>query len=252
MSFISSAVSVGKRFIATTTGTPYCLRFCICASRLQNPSLSASVFSFVRSSFLIPPLYFSARMVATSTIADGANGYYPEPSLFVIDNKPVPNKYMEIFHNDPARLYNDAYYINLGLDERQQSDLAVKKDIQKVTLEINGQTHDYTYDTLENKENADKEWDISVRLADHYYNTSYTRAIYESDYMYKTSIYGDASKYGKSEKDELEVYITYKIMIDNQANSIQAKVNEIADYYDKDLEYIEERSYIEIKEGENI
>ena len=177
---------------------------------------------------------------------------YPYPSLFVIDNKPVTREYVAAFHNQPAQLYDDAYYINLGLVHREQSDLAIKKDVDHVTLEINGQTHTYTYDTLENKENAENEWDISVRLSDAYYDAAYTRELYKSDYLYKVSNYGENfADYGKSKSDELEVYITYKIMVRNQAMSIRAKVDELVDYYDEDLEYVNERSYIQIKRGDN-
>lgn len=177
---------------------------------------------------------------------------YPYPSLFVIDNKPVTREYVKAFHNQPAQLYDDAYYINLGLVHREQSDLAIKKDVDHVTLEINGQTHTYTYDTLENKENAENEWDISVRLSDSYYDAAYSRELYKSDYIYKASMYGENfADYGKSKEDELEVYITYKIMVRNQAASIRARVDELVDYYDQDLEYIDERSYIQIKQSRN-
>ena len=177
---------------------------------------------------------------------------YPYPSLFVIDDIPVTREYVAAFHNQPSQLYDDAYYINLGLNHREESDLAIKKDVEKVTLEINGQTHTYTYDTLENKDNAEEQWDIGVRISDGYYNAAYTRELYKSDYLYKASNYGENFElYGKSKEDELEVFITYKIMVRNQAMSIQARVDELVDYYDEDLEYINERSYIQIKRGEN-
>ena len=207
--------------------------------------------------------YVKDCMIDAYTNADGASGSYPVPSIFLIDshykwiNTPkllASNKIGGI-----SILYDNAYYINLGLQRREESDLAVKKDVEKVTLEINGQTHTYTYDTLENKENAENQWDISVRLSDAYYNTRYSRELYKSDYIYKASMYGDKDEnndgigdlFGKSKSDELEVYITYKIMVRNQAMSIQSKVDELVDYYDQDLEYIDNRSYIEIKRGEN-
>lgn len=184
---------------------------------------------------------------------------YPYPSIFVIDGKPITRDYLTIVPNNgkPTQLYPNAFYINLGLNPREESDLAIKKDVDHVTLEINGQTHTYTYDTLENKENAENEWDISVRLSDAYYNTAYTRELYKSDYLYKASMYGDKDEnndgigdaYGKSKADELEVYITYKIMVRNQAMSIRARVDELVDYYDEDLEYVDGRSYIEIKQS---
>ena len=207
--------------------------------------------------------YVQDCMIDAYTNADGSAGLYPTPSIFLIDDHyKWPNTPKLLASNGIGGisiLYDNAYYINLGLQRREESDLAVKKDVEKVTLEINGQTHTYTYDTLENKENAENQWDISVRLSDAYYNTNYSRELYKSDYIYKASMYGDKDEnndgigdiFGKSKKDELEVYITYKIMVRNQAMSIQARVDELVDYYDQDLEYVDNRSYIEIKRGEN-
>ena len=192
--------------------------------------------------------YVADCMIDAYTTADGAAGLYPVKEVFVIDTFQYPSRLTP----KAELLYPSAYYINLGVQKREESDLAIKKDVDKVTLEINGQTHTYTYDTLENKENAENQWDISVRLSDAYYNTNYSRELYKSDYIYKASMYGDkTAELGKSKEDELQVYVTYKIMVRNQAMSIQAKVDEIVDYYDKDLEYVDSRSYIEIKRGEN-
>ena len=46
-------------------------KFSICFSKLHRPRASASVFSACKSVFGTPPLYFSARTVATSTTASG-------------------------------------------------------------------------------------------------------------------------------------------------------------------------------------
>ena len=192
--------------------------------------------------------YVQDCMIDAYTNADGANGLYPVKDVFVIDTFQYPSRLTP----KADLLYPSAYYINLGVERREESDLAIKKDVEKVTLEINGQTHTYTYDTLENKENAENQWDISVRLSDAYYNTEYSRELYKSDYIYKASMYGErAAELGKTKNDELQVYVTYKIMVRNQAMSIQAKVDELVDYYDQDLEYVDNRSYIEIKRGEN-
>ncbi len=194
----------------------------------------------------------------------GSYDLYPVPSLFVIDTFQYPCLYTP----NADVLYPNAYYINLGLHPRQDSDLAIKKDVDHVDLEINGQTHRYTYDTIENKIEADNSWTIGVNLSDASvlntdkgwretqvsdayrtnYGTSYSRELYKSDYIYKASMYGEKmTELGKSKSDELEIYITYKIMVRNQALSIRARVDELVDYYDQDLEYIDERSYIEVK-----
>ena len=121
-------------------------------------------------------------MEAYTGSGDGSIETYPMPDIFVIDVFQYPS----ILTPKAETLYPSAYYINLGLANREKADLAIKKDIDHVTLEINGQTHKYTYDSLENKENAENEWDISVRLSDAYYNTNYSRELYKSDYIYKT------------------------------------------------------------------
>lgn len=199
----------------------------------------------------------------------GAYSYdtYPTPDIFMIDDggrivfmklNILDAKYSisKVRKADISILYPSAYYINLGLHPREDADLALKKDVDNVTLEINGQTHKYTYDTLENKtnENGEQTWDISVRLSDTYYSTAYSRELYKEDYLYKVSNYGneDAQKYyGKTKNDELNVYITYKIMVRNQALSLRTRVDEIVDYYDQDLEYVANRSYIQISKGTN-
>ncbi len=182
----------------------------------------------------------------TATTGNGSGGIdlYPYKNEFTIDSAPVANSLVPNY----AGLYPAAYHINLGLHPRQEADLAINKDIEKVTLEINGQKQEYGYESR----GEDGNWDISVRLSDAYYNTNYSREIYPSDYFYKVSQYGNEQQQidlGKSKSDELEVYVTYKIMVRNQSLSIQMKINEIVDYYDEDYEYVEERSYMQLARG---
>ena len=211
-----------------------------------------SMIQFVKDSFMNSYTYKPQNM-NDATNVNGTMDLYPIYNQFVIDVVQYPSSLTP----NVNVLYDNNRHINQGYNERQKSDLAVKKDVEKVTLEINGQEHIYTYDTLENKENAENTWDINLRLSDavsnqKYYDTNYSRELYTADYLYKVSNYGENfADYGKAKSDELEVYITYKIMVRNQAMSIQARVDELVDYYDKDLEYIDARSYIEIKRGEN-
>lgn len=189
---------------------------------------------------------------------DGTVDLYPVPSLFIIDNvrniKPETSRLilsmLKINVNDRC-LYDNAYYINQGLVEREKADLAIKKDVEKVRVEINGQTHDYGYDTKEGLINADGTWEIGIRLSDNYYKTNYSRELYKSDYLYKVSLYGaDPEMYGKDKSDELEVYVTYKIMVRNQSQSIRCRVDELVDYYDSDYEFVDNRSYITFRTGD--
>ena len=77
---ISSAVSVGKRLMATTAGTPNARTFSICLARFAPPRRTASgLFSSRAGSSGLPatilptpPCILSARTVATTTAASGS------------------------------------------------------------------------------------------------------------------------------------------------------------------------------------
>lgn len=149
-------------------------------------------------------------------------------------------------------LYPTHLQIDFGLNRREQFDMALRKDVQKATIEINGKVHTYTYDTRSFADETDHgTWDINVRLSDSYYNTKYSREIFGSDYQYKASNYDNSAAYGKTKADELNVYVTYKLTVRNQSQSIQGEITEIVDYFDEDYEYVDDRSYIEIRNGNN-
>lgn len=170
--------------------------------------------------------------------------------------------YDQFVENTVSKMINGVFYhalypehlnIDFGLTQRETFDLALRKDVEKASIEINGKTHTYTYDTRSfADENDDGTWDIGVRLSDAYYNTKYSRELFGEDYQYKVSNYdNNGAAYGKTKEDELNVYVTYKLTVRNQSQSILGEVMEIVDYYDDDYEYINERSYIEIKHGNN-
>ena len=155
-------------------------------------------------------------------------------------------------------LYPKHLNIDFGLARRETFDLALRKDVAYATLDINGKTHTYDYNTRQNMDEQDGgTWDINVRLSDAYYNSSYSREIFKSDYEYKVEDYGNQeaqNAYDKKIEDELEIYITYKLTVRNQSQSVLGEVMEIVDYYDKDFTYVNDekhRSYIEIKRGNN-
>lgn len=167
-----------------------------------------------------------------------------------------------------TELYKNVYpgqlQINLGLWERQEADMSIKKDAYKVALKINGkmQVYDYDdrnvgsdenvanqYDALGNRiENTT--WDISVRLSDGYYGTIsrkyYELPLYPDDYNYMAEFYGtdwekvEAAKLANTgeKTSELEIYITYKIAVRNQSMSIITEIDELADHYDEDMTYM--------------
>ena len=141
----------------------------------------------------------------------------------------ILNIHIYLLYEDDANLY-----INQGYSQRRASDLALQKDVKEIYITINGKDHTYKYD----KRKDSIEWDIGIRLADNYYNTEYSREIQPSDYIYKIDSYDNANAYGKTQDSELKVYITYKIRVKNESQSVKIRLDEIVDYYDKDLSYI--------------
>ena len=205
-----------------------------------------------------------------------SNDLYPIYSSFVIDD----HKEREVLSILATRGYVDAkipvlyendaqYYINQGYTLRRLVDVALRKDIQNVYMQINGKEHTYDYNTRKAVDESsvinpngtpkgDTTWDINIRLSDHYYDATYSREVHPSDYEYKVGDYnGKANAYGKTEDSELKVYITYKITLKNQSLSVRTRIDEIVDYYDKDLvfdtqdQYILNNSYMQINIGEN-
>ena len=153
------------------------------------------------------------------------------------------------------------HHINLGLVLREQLDLALRKDVYKATLEINGKTQVYKYNKRENLETdaaGNSYWEIKTRISDGYYSYDYSRELYREDYDYKVNNYQivdnatTLENLGLSEDSELKVYVTYKFTIRNRSENIAAAVTEVVDYYDADYTYVQDRSYLGDNDGNKI
>ena len=154
------------------------------------------------------------------------------------------------------------HHINLGLVLREQLDLALRKDVYKATLEINGKTQVYTYnkrDGLETDAAGNSYWEVKTRLSDaSYYGNDYSRELYREDYDYKVDNYSivdnatTLENLGLSEDSELKVYVTYKFTMRSRSENIAAAVTEVVDYYDADYTYVQDRSYLGDNDGNKI
>ena len=147
-------------------------------------------------------------------------------------------------------IYPGQYYVNLGLWRRQEFDAALRKDMFKAAVKINGKTLTYDYDkrkeededskNSEDGQDNDTYWDINIRMEDYdnYYGIGYNRDVYESDYQFGTDLQPDHPG------DPLEVYATYQIAITNQSMSIMTQIKEIVDYYDAEYTFKPNLSWI--------
>ena len=144
--------------------------------------------------------------------------------------------------------------INLGLYEREQPDMAIATDLNNIDLKINGYSHNYMYNQRIKSSGIDifsetQKWNKTEQQKKNEegtYPRSYTRTIY-NNYVYSSGITGD----GKLEdSNKLEVYLTYKIVVKNESSSLYMSANEIANYYDKTLDYVS--SYYEDNKGNKV
>ena len=132
--------------------------------------------------------------------------------------------------NDYKNGKTEIRYINLGLYEKTQADLAIAHDLDNINVGVNGYWHIYKYGKRLNAsgeipDNSDS-WNIGVKFENRFTQT-YNRAIYDADVNYQT----------KDKSKELQVYLTYKIAIRNESSYL-TKANSVVDYFDNRYELV--------------
>lgn len=182
--------------------------------------------------------------------------FYPIDSRFVIDEmlntinqKSLATDSQNVAISTYTPVYSEEYNIkeiNQGYAERQESDVALSKDVYKVVQEINGKTETYKYNKREAAQDADQCWTVETRIESQYYNKGYTREIYREDWIYKAkdTVIKDIGGTLKDPKTELEIFVTYRVRIRNLSDSLGVRITEIVDYYDEDFTPVLERSFV--------
>ena len=127
--------------------------------------------------------------------------------------------------------------LNLGVVEREMPDLLVIEDMEKVDITLQkadgegSYTHSYLYgQRFEDPKNyaGGEQINASVKFANKYLENSYSRDVYSSDISY------DAN----TSEDALQIYVTYRIQVVNEASSVNTKVNMLTNYYDERYEVV--------------
>ena len=131
--------------------------------------------------------------------------------------------------------------LNLGLVGRG-TDLALYTNVYQADVTINGQTTTYNYDTLnKDKFNLDVDLEnqnlISSQTSDENNLNDYSLYLYSTDYSYRIRNYISSEEFiddynaegapdGSQTGDELKVYVTYRLQLENQTktNSTVSKV----------------------------
>lgn len=149
-------------------------------------------------------------------------------------------------------IYNYSLSINLGLVEREATDLAVEKDLTEALVVVNGKALKYKFSTAIDLEDPDYTELLYKQLAVADSQIEYKLGLYKGDYYYRASVYdgseagnGLQSFYEKTlnlplNNSEMEIYLKYKINVYNQSETYDVIVGEIADYYDNTFKLVEE------------
>lgn len=128
-------------------------------------------------------------------------------------------------------------YINLGLELREDVDLALTKDVYQVKTTINGEEMEYDYN-LGNTLNYTNPYIV---------NKPYGFEVYEADYKYRIEQYIShaVENFKGNGADELNIEVTYRINLQNletpdkEGGSVNtpldAKVHEVLDLYDQNF-----------------
>ena len=179
--------------------------------------------------------FIKDSMMVATTLQD--NKTYPFDTNgnvnYIINNVETPE--------DGAIYFGNVYYpylyrnncdqsrwVDFGVTQREVADLALGKDLFRVTMLVNGkkETYDYNRKNL----NDDGVWEIKARASDALFNGAdfYNRPVRSSEYLFNQS-----DSYGGANIKNLQVWVTYKIAIKNQGTvDVDLNNTEIVDYYD--------------------
>lgn len=111
--------------------------------------------------------------------------------------------------------------VNMGIVLREQPKLALGSDIYSVYIKVNGKGYTYNYNGRQKHYDNLHNDPIGVKFEQENNKNRYTRTVYSSDVQ--------ALNDGVT---TIEMKITYKIQLTNQAATLTSKIYQIKNYYD--------------------
>ena len=116
--------------------------------------------------------------------------------------------------------------VNMGLYEREQPDIAILSDIEKVRVIMQGQEYTYFYRAQNLGTGVtENEADMQVRFQKKYTDV-YKRPINPADIAYINS------EENQGVEDILQVYVTYMMKVENRSSTLAVEVQDIVNYFD--------------------
>lgn len=130
----------------------------------------------------------------------------------------------------------DGYFnnVNLGLLERYNVDLNVIKDLYSAKVIVNEQQVEYSFNEIGDIPNNV----LAKQIEAEYRERNYKIDLYNSDYYYRSSVYSSITDEVTREiltqikkNTELRLFVTYKIVANNESEFMDVSINELKDYY---------------------
>ena len=118
--------------------------------------------------------------------------------------------------------------INFGMYEREYPDVAIASDLEAAEVSLNGFSSIYKYGKRYSYIQDASAFEIGVKTSDAEYMQSLDRELYGSDVFY--------TRENPTDDKQMNVYMTYKVTLKNQSTNINVTVNEVVDYYSKELD----------------
>lgn len=192
---------------------------------------------------------------------------YPKQNQFVLDDLDSPPGGQPTYSVGTVYTYlytqvsDQSRNVDFGVKLRQVADLWLSKDVYTATVLVNGKEHVYKYNKKTSETDSSGNWIVNTSRGDYEYSANsqgdsymmanndnyngvntYTRNVRKSEYLY------DGSSVGTTDAKNLQAFVTYRIAVKNQSQSIYTSVNEIVDYFDT-YAYTYDEGYEIIKNG---
>lgn len=145
--------------------------------------------------------------------------------------------------------YSYCSNINLGLKEKEKVDVELTKNLTQANVVVNQKLYQYNFNkyfdlTEEKEETLEKEIYNAIE-------NEYTLGLYKSDYYYRAEMYNtqNSDLYSALAKlqgpaglfdNEMDIYFTYELNIQNNSSNNSVTINSIDDYCDSSFELVRE------------
>jgi len=179
--------------------------------------------------FIYDQFKFAAR------VSESGLKFPYEEKYHIKETEDVIYDNIKMLSNTYKPIYEYCHQINLGLLERERSDISVVKDLYTANVVVNEHLSTYHYNKL--GEVTDEALKLQETLG--FRKQKYNIDLYNSDYYYRSSAYKSIEDEITKElvtavKDntELQLFLTYRIQFTNESSDMNVSINEFKDYYD--------------------